>query len=476
VINYAVGARRPTAFRRAPICSSHEMPSTPDPNHSAAVRGAIDAIWRIESGRLIAGLARITGDLSQAEDMAHEALLAALERWPATGIPPNPGGWLMTTAKNKAIDAARRERSYQRKLALVAEDPTGPASATADRDEIDDRMDDHIQDDLLRLIFTACHPALPLEARVALILRCLGGLSTEEIARAFLISDSTAAQRIVRAKKALVEKSITFAMPTSAEIEQRMAAVLEVIYLIFNEGYAATTGEDWMRPELCAEALRLARILAQVAPHEAEVLGLLALLELQASRLAARLGPDGSPVLLLDQDRRRWDRLHIRLGLQALATAERLATSQDPQASGRESALGPYTLQASIAACHARAIRPENTDWRRIATLYEMLSKVWPSPVVDLNRAVATGMAGDPAAGLQVLEAAAASPATRSYPQLPAVRAHLLSQLGRHAEAAEHYREAADLTRNAGERTTFLARADTELNTAQNSGSPKKGY
>jgi RNA polymerase sigma factor (sigma-70 family) len=448
------------------------MPSTPDPNSAAAVRGAIDAIWRIESGRLIAGLARITGDLSQAEDMAHEALLAALERWPATGVPPNPGGWLMTTAKNKAIDAARRERSYQRKLARVAEDPTGPTMGTADLDEIDDRLDDHIQDDLLRLIFTACHPALPLEARVALILRCLGGLSTEEIARAFLISDSTAAQRIVRAKKALVEKSITFAMPTSAEVEQRLAAVLEVIYLIFNEGYAATAGENWMRPELCAEALRLARLLAQLAPHEAEVLGLLALLELQASRLAARLGADGSPILLLDQDRRRWDRLHIRLGLQALGKAERLGTSQDtPQASDRRSALGPYTVQASIAACHTRATRPEDTDWRRIVDLYEILSQVWPSPVVDLNRAVATGMAGDPAAGLQVLEAAAASPATRNYPQLPAVRAHLLSQLGRHAEAAEQFRKAADLTRNAGERTTFLARADTELGAVQNSGS-----
>jgi RNA polymerase sigma factor (sigma-70 family) len=454
------------------------MRDSPDHNHTA-VRGAIDAIWRIESGRLIAGLARITGDLSQAEDMAHEALLAALERWPATGIPPNPGGWLMTTAKNKAIDAARRERSYQRKLVMVAEDPTGPARASVDSDEIDDRLDDHISDDLLRLIFTACHPALPLEARVALTLRCLGGLTTEEIARAFLISDSTAAQRIVRAKKALVEKSITFAMPTSAEIEQRLTSVLEVLYLIFNEGYSATTGEHWMRPELCAEALRLARLLAQLAPHEAEVLGLLALLELQASRLAARLRPDGSPVLLLDQDRRRWDRLHIRLGLQALAKAEQLATGQaHPEAAARESALGPYTLQASIAACHARAMRPEDTDWQRIANLYEILSKVWPSPIVDLNRAVAIGMAGDPAGGLRLLESTAAAPATRSYPQLPAVRAHLLSQLGRHAEAAEHFRKAAALTRNAGERATFLARADTELTLGpvQNSGSSQRAY
>ena len=440
------------------------MPNPPDPNDTAAVRAAIGAIWRIESGRLIAGLARITGDLSQAEDMAQEALLAALEHWPASGIPRNPGGWLMTTAKNRAIDAARRQRSYQRKLVLMAEDPTGPASATAGLDDVDDRLDDHISDDLLRLIFTACHPALPLEARVALILRCLGGLSTEEIARAFLISDSTAAQRIVRAKKALVEKSIRFAMPTSAEIEQRLASVLEVIYLLFNEGYSTTSGEHWMRPELCAEALRLARLLAQLAPDEAEVLGLLALLELQASRLAARHGPDGSPVLLLDQDRRRWDRLHIRRGLQALDKAERLAASQaNAQAAELDTAPVPYTLQASIAACHARAARPEDTDWRRIANLYEVLSQVWPSPVVDLNRAVATGMAGDPAAGLAILKAVAASPATRNYPHLPAVRAHLLSQLGRHAEAADDYRQAAALTRNAGERTTFLARADTEL-------------
>jgi RNA polymerase sigma factor (sigma-70 family) len=454
------------------------MPNPSDPPDIAAVRAAIGAIWRIESGRLIAGLARITSDLSQAEDMAHEALLTALERWPESGIPPNPGGWLMTTAKNRAIDAARRERSYQLKLALVAEDPTGPAAVTNDQAEVDDRLDDHISDDLLRLIFTACHPALPLEARVALILRCLGGLSTEEIARAFLISNSTAAQRIVRAKKLLIEKSIRFEMPTSAEIGQRLAAVLEVIYLLFNEGYSATSGEDWIRPELCAEALRLARLLAQLAPDEAEVLGLLALLDLQASRLAARRGPDGSPVLLLDQDRRRWDRLHIRLGLEALAKAEQLAGGQvDPETSELNLASGPFALQASIAACHARAARPEHTDWRRIASLYEVLSQVWPSPVVDLNRAVATGMAGDPAAGLDILEAAAASPATRNYPQLPAVRAHLLSQLGGHAEAADHYRQAASLTRNAGERRTFLARADTELALIplQDSGSRRRG-
>ena len=438
------------------------MPDAPDHDQTAAVRGTIDAIWRIESGRLIAGLASLTGDVSQAEDMAHEALLVALERWPETGVPPNPGGWLMTTAKNKAIDAARRQRTYQHKLALVAEDPTGAASP--DADDIDDQLDDHIQDDLLRLIFTACHPALPLESRVAMILRCLGGLSTEEIARAFLINDATAAQRIVRAKKALVEKSITFEMPTSAEIEQRVASVLEVIYLIFNEGYAATTGEDWIRPELCTEALRLARLLARLAPQQPEVLGLLGLLELQASRLGARIGPDGSPVLLLDQDRRRWDRLHIRLGLDALGRAEQLATKgPDRDSSDRGAALGPYALQASIAACHARAIRPEDTDWRRIAALYEVLSHAWPSPVVELNRAVAIGMAGDPAGGLQVLEAAADSPTMTGYSQLPAVRAHLLGQMGRHAEAAEQYREAATLTRNAGERTTFLFRADTEL-------------
>jgi predicted RNA polymerase sigma factor len=268
----------------------------------------------------------------------------------------------------------------------------------------------------------------------------------------------------VRAKKALVEKSITFEMPTSAEIEQRMASVLEVIYLIFNEGYAATTGEDWIRPELCTEALRLARLLARLAPQQPEVLGLLGLLELQASRLGARIGPDGSPVLLLDQDRRRWDRLHIRLGLDALGRAEQLATrGPDRDSSDRGAALGPYALQASIAACHARAIRPEDTDWRRIAALYEVLSHAWPSPVVELNRAVAIGMAGDPAGGLQVLEAAADSPTMTGYSQLPAVRAHLLGQLGRHAEAAEQYREAATLTRNAGERTTFLFRADTEL-------------
>ena len=423
------------------------MPATPpDQRNTDATRRAVEAVWRIESGRLIAGLARVTRDIGLAEELGQDALVAALEEWPHTGIPPNPAGWLMTTAKNRAIDAHRRREMHRRKLEVLGRDVReghDPISA-----EVNDALDDHIGDDLLRLIVTAAHPVLSIESRVALTLRCLGGLSTPEIARAFLIPEATAAQRIVRGKRTLAASGVAFELPGPEEMADRLASVLEVIYLIFNEGYSATTGEDWMRPALVQEALRLGRILAGLAHDEPEVHGLVALMEIQASRLRARIGVGGEPVLLPDQDRRLWDRLLIRRGLQALERAESLPAP-----------IGPYTLQAAIAACHARAATVQDTDWSRIAALYEVLGHLWPSPVVELNRAVAVGRATGPAEGLAIVDALVRAGALPGYPQLPAVRGDLLAQLGRSQEARAEFERAAELTRNGQERTLFLARA-----------------
>jgi RNA polymerase sigma factor (sigma-70 family) len=411
-----------------------------------AARRAVEAVWRIESARLIAGLARITGDIGLAEELAQDALVTALEQWPRTGIPPNPAGWLMTTAKNRAIDTHRRRAMHDRKIQAIGN--AMPAGHDPIGTEVDDALDDHIGDDLLRLIFTAAHPVLSTEARVALTLRCLGGLSTEEIARAFLVPTPTAAARIVRAKRTLAAHSIEFELPPPNQLAQRLASVLEVIYLIFNEGYSATAGDDWQRPALCEEALRLGRVLAALVPDEPEAHGLVALMEIQASRSAARTGPGGEPIVLAEQDRRRWDRLLIRRGLAALARAEALPAP-----------IGPYTLQAAIAACHARAGTIADTDWARIATLYAVLGHVWPSPVVELNRAVAVGMSDGPAAGLAIVDALTTTGGLSNYPLLPAVRADLLTRLGRNDEARAEFERAAALTRNAGERSIFLGRA-----------------
>ncbi|MET0863341.1 MAG: RNA polymerase sigma factor [Nakamurella sp.] len=419
------------------------------PNGSEdAARRAVEAVWRIESARLIAGLARVTQDLGLAEELAQDALVTALEQWPHTGIPANPAGWLMTTAKNRAIDSFRRDAVYRRKLEVI-----GRAQETAQNPfgtEADEAVDDHIGDDLLRLLFTAAHPALSMDARVALTLRCLGGLSTEEIARAFLIPESTAAQRIVRAKRTLTTKQVAFELPGPAELADRLASVLQVIFLIFNEGYSASSGEDWTRPGLVHEAMRLGRVLAGLAPKEPEVHGLLALMEIQASRLPARTGADGEPVLLADQDRRRWDRLLIRRGLAALERAESLPAP-----------IGPYTLQAAIAACHARAARIEDTDWARIASLYEVLGHLWGSPVVELNRAVAVAMSAGPEHGLAIVEALAAAGELADYPQLFAVRGDLLARLGRDTEARAAFEQAAGLSRNSSEQSIFRQRATT---------------
>lgn len=407
-------------------------------------RRAVEAVWRIESARLVARVARLVRDVGLAEEIAQDTLVVALERWPVVGVPDDPGPWLMATAKHRAIDLLRRQRTYATKLDLLGRDvEIRQEYAEAD---LDDALDDHIGDDLLRLVFTAAHPVLPVEARVALTLRLLGGLSTGEIARAFLIPESTAAQRIVRAKRALAAAGVRFELPTPAELVERLGAVLGVIYLIFNEGYSATGGGQWTRPELCHEALRLGRTLAGLMPAEPEVHGLVALMELQASRLAARTGRDGEPVLLPDQDRRRWDRLLVRRGLVALDRAEALGG-------------GTYTLQAAIAACHARASAPELTDWARIAALYEVLAHLRPSAVVRLNRAVAVGMAGDPVRGLALADELTGERVLRDYPQLPAVRGELLSRLGRRAAAREEFLRAAELTGNEGERTLFRRRA-----------------
>ena len=419
----------------------------------AAARDTVEAVWRTESGRLVAGLARVTRDVGLAEELAQDALVVALEQWPRTGVPPNPAGWLMTTAKNRAIDVARRRGTYQRKLEEIGRDQETFAYGAGD--DLEDALDDDIGDDLLRLIFTACHPVLSVESRVALTLRCLGGLSTREIARALLVPEASAGQRISRAKKTLADKGVGFAMPDAGERATRLGSVLEVVYLIFNEGYAAQAGDDWVRPALCQEALRLARLLASLVPDDPEVHGFVALLELQASRLNARTASDGSPVLLLDQDRRRWDGTLLRRGLEALARAEELASAPGPDAL----ALGVYAIQAEIAACHARAATAEDTDWRRIAALYVLLRHAWPSPVVELNRAVAVGFAEGPERGLAVVEAIAGTPSLASYPQLPAVRPDLLARLGRTDEAREAYEQAAALSGNGRERGVYAAKA-----------------
>jgi RNA polymerase sigma factor (sigma-70 family) len=414
---------------------------------TSEMQRTIDAVWRIESARLIAGLARIVRDVGLAEELAQDAFVAALQQWPESGVPDRPGAWLMATAKHRAIDLVRRDRLRERKHQEIGREVEArQATAAPDLDAI---LDDDIGDDLLRLIFTACHPVLTTEARVALTLRLLGGLTTEEIARAFLVSEPTVAQRIVRAKRTLAEKQVPFEVPRGAERAERLASVLEVIYLVFNEGYTATAGDDWMRPALCEEALRLGRILAELTPQEPEVHGLVALMEIQASRSRARVSPSGEPILLLDQNRALWDRLLIRRGLAALERAVKLGGERG----------GPYALQAAIAACHARALTPEQTDWARMAVIYGELRELTPSPIVELNRAVAVAMAHGPQSGLDLVDALAAEPSLREYHLLPSVRGDLLAKLGRFAEAAAEFERAAALTRNARERALLLDRA-----------------
>lgn len=407
----------------------------------------IDAVWREESPRIIAALMRLVRNLDLAEELAQDTLVTALERWPDAGLPDNPGAWLMAAAKNRALDHLRREAMLARKHAQIAQELDGLHDELHAAREA--ALDDDIGDDLLRLIFVACHPLLSRDAQVALTLRLLCGLATDEIARAFLVPEATVAQRIVRAKRTLGEADVAFEVPRRDELPERLSAVLGVVYLVFNEGYAATAGEDWMRPALCAEALRLGRLLVTLAPAEAEAFGLLALMELQASRTAARTGPDGAPVLLPDQDRSRWDRAAIERGLDALARARRLAPAP-----------GPYALQAEIAACHARAARAQDTDWGRIVALYRALEDVSPSPVVALNRAVAVSMHSGPAEGLAIVDGLAGEPALRGYHLLPAVRGDLLQRLGRGDEARAEFLRAADMTRNARERELLLARAE----------------
>ena len=407
---------------------------------------AIDAVWRIESPKLIAGLTRIVRDVGVAEDLAQDALLAALERWPETGVPEKPAAWLMATAKHRAIDVLRRGKLLERKHEQLGHELEAQQESAVP--DLDAAIDDHVGDDLLRLLFITCHPVLSTDARVALTLRLLGGLTTDEIARAFLTSEATLAQRIVRARRTLAAERIPFEVPRGGEFESRLASVLQVIYLIFNEGYSATAGDDWMRPSLCEEALRLGRILQGLAPDEPEVHGLVALMEIQASRTGARVGPTGEPILLLDQNRARWDRILIRRGLTALARAEALGGAH-----------GPYALQAAIAACHARARTADETDWARIAALYAELAERTPSPIVELNRAVAVGMASGPAAGLALLEPLRSDPSLRAYHLLPSVRGDLLVKLGRAAEARAEFERAASLTRNVREQTLLRARA-----------------
>ena len=406
----------------------------------------IDAVWRIESARLIAGLARIVRDVGTAEELAQDALVAALEQWPKDGIPDNPGAWLMATAKHRAIDHVRRGKLKDRKHAQIGQRLA--AAGEGDEPDLDAALDDDVGDDLLRLMFTACHPVLATEAQVALTLRLLGGLTTDEIARAFLVPEPTVAQRIVRAKRTLAEKQVPFEVPRGPDLAERLSSVLGVIYLVFNEGYTATAGDRWLRADLCEEALRLGRVLAGLMPDEPEVHGLVALLEIQASRNRARVGPGGEPVLLLDQNRALWDQLLIRRGLAALERAERLGGDR-----------GPYTLQAAIAACHARARTAAETDWSRIVELYGDLARRKPSPVVDLNRAVAVAMAHGPQAGLDLVDRLTADPALKGYHLLPSVRGDLLFKLGRLAEAKAEFERAAGLTRNARERELMRARA-----------------
>jgi len=412
---------------------------------------AIDAVWRIESAKVIAGLARIVGDVGLAEDLAQDALVAALERWPESGVPDNPGAWLMATAKHRAIDQLRRRKLLDRKHEQLGHELE--ALQRNPEPDLHAALDDHVGDDLLSLIFTACHPVLATEARVALTLRLLGGLSTEEIARAFLVPKATIAQRIVRAKRTLAAARVPFEVPRGAELAGRLASVLEVIYLVFNEGYSATAGDDWVRPALCEDALRLGRILVGLAQQEPEVHGLVALMEIQASRLRARVGPSGEPILLLDQDRGRWDHLLIGRGLVALERAEALGGGY-----------GPYALQAAIAACHARARTPEETDWTRIVALYDGLAQLHPSPVVELNRAVALAMAFGPAAGLEVVDTLTSEPSLEGYHLLPSVRGDLLAKLGRFEEARVEFERAASLTQNAPERELLRERARKAAN------------
>jgi RNA polymerase sigma factor (sigma-70 family) len=413
-------------------------------------RAAIEAVFRIEFAKLVSRTARMTGDVGLAEELAQDALVAALEQWPASGVPRNPGAWLMTVAKRRAVDLFRRDERMQRHYADLGRDLADTGNGFVP--DFDAPFSEDIDDEVLRLLFTACHPLLPVPARTALTLRLLGGLTTAEIARAYLVPEATVAQRIVRAKRTLAKAQVGFVVPPPEERPARLSSVLEVIYLIFNEGYSATAGEDWMRPALCEDAVRLARVLAQLMPAEPEVQGLLALVELQASRTAARTSPTGEPVLLLDQDRSRWDRLLINRGLAALRRAEQLSG---------ETAAGPYALQAAIAACHARAFHAADTDWVRIAALYEVLVSVLPSPVVQLNRAVAVSMASGPQAGLDLVDALDGAPALAASHMLPSVRGHLLSQLGRTSEARRHFARAAELTQNTRERALLqdLARA-----------------
>ncbi len=409
------------------------------------VQRAIEAVWRIESTKLVASLARIVRDVGVAEELAQDALVAALEQWPESGVPDKPGAWLMSAAKHRAIDRVRRKELLARKHEELGRQLDAERALASD---LEAAVDDEVGDDLLRLVFVACHPAVSAEGRVALTLRLLGGLTTEEIARAFLVPEATVAQRIVRAKRTLAEKQVPFEVPRGAELAERLSSVLEVIYLVFNEGYAATAGDDWMRPALCDEALRLGRILVGLVPSEPEAHGLVALMELHASRSAARAGPSGEPILLLDQNRGRWDHLLIQRGLAALARAEALGGAR-----------GPYALQAAISACHARARNPEETDWARIAALYGSLGQLSPSPIVELNRAVAVAMASGPAAGLELVDALTSEPLLDGYHLLPSVRGDLLAKLGRFDEARVELERAASLTRNARERTLLLARA-----------------
>jgi RNA polymerase sigma factor (sigma-70 family) len=409
------------------------------------VNRAVEAIWRIESPRVIAGVAHMVHDIGMAEEIAQDAFVAALQQWTESGVPERPGAWLMGTAKHRAIDMLRRNQNLQRKQDEIGRWLEVEELSQPDFDAV---IEGEIDDDLLRLIFTACHPVLSAEARVALTLRLLGGLTTEEIARAFLTPVATIQQRIVRAKRTLTEARVPFEVPSSGELASRLASMLEVIYLVFNEGYSATSGDDWIRPALCEDALRLGRVLAELMPNEPEVHGLVALMEIQASRLRTRVGPSGDPVLLLDQDRSRWDQLLIRRGLAALDRAERLGTT-----------LGPYGLQAAIASCHARARAAGDTDWVRIAALYDALAEVAPSPVVELNRAVAVGMAFGPAAGLELVDRLRTEPSLEGYHWLPSVRGDLLAKLGRPGEARIEFERAADLTLNERERRLLLARA-----------------
>lgn len=414
---------------------------------------AIDAVWRIESAKLIAGLTRIVRDVGLAEDLAQDALVAALERWPETGVPDNPGAWLMATAKHRAIDTFRRSERIERKHQELGHEIESRQEMMVR--ELEEAIDDDIGDDLLRLVFMSCHPILPREARTALTLRLLGGLTTDEIARAFLVPEPTVAQRIVRAKRTLSEAKIPFEVPRGPELNARLSSVLEVIYLIFNEGYSATAGDDLVRPALCEDALRLGRIVAELSPGEPEVHGLVALMEIQASRLRARTSPSGEPILLLDQDRGRWDQLLIRRGLASLERAEKLGGAN-----------APYALQAAIVACHARARTPDETDWPRIASLYDALAAVVPSPVIELNRAVAVGMAFGPAEGLEVIDSVAREPALKGYHLVPAARADMLEKLGRNDEARREFERAASLTRNARERDLLLKRAKSNEDSA----------